>query len=703
MKNIRPYLLCALLALLFTACSTTRALKDGEYLLKSAKVQVQGKGVKTSELSSYVSQKPNNSWMPGTEPTVYDAALVDKSLSNINNHLRYLGFFGSQVESDIQVKGRKVYVTYYVSLGKRYTISAIDYELPSYGSFREEFMADLSNSTLATGQFLSEQALEMEAERSSQHFRNIGYYGFNKSFYAFEADTLASDGTARLTMSVRDYALGDTPAASAEHRKYHIGQVQITHPEKLKIRPSVLENLNTLRPGQLYSEKAVNTAYTRFTSLNMLSGVNVNMVPRENDKVDCNINLANSGLQGFKTNLEASVNSTSLFGISPQLSYYHKNIFHGGELLNLGVKGNFQFKPGDAAYSTEFSLTSSLRFPKSIGIPNRFFQGPNIPQTEITAAFTYQDRPEFHRTVIAAAMNYTGRLGQRIFYQITPIRAHITRLFDINTDFLIKMYENWYLINLFSDRFDAGVSTMFYYTTDASAIPMRPYHYKRFSIDVSGNVVSLLNPLLPGDEDGIHTIWDTPYAQYVRAEFQTGRTFRFGRESRHALALHFMAGAGYTYGNSVYMPMPMDKMFYAGGSMSMRGWQARTLGPGNDQLLAEIFVLPSQVADMKLEANVEYRFPIVWKLEGALFADVGNIWDIQDGSDESSFSLKTLPEAIGLDWGLGLRINLDFILLRLDAGFRLHDPGRDAGDRWVKPKEWLHGGSAVHFGVGYPF
>ena len=48
-------------------------------------------------------------------------------------------------------------------------------------------------------------------------------------------------------------------------------------------------------------------------------------------------------------------------------------------------------------------------------------------------------------------------------------------------------------------------------------------------------------------------------------------------------------------------------------------------------------------------------------------------------------------------------MNLDFILLRLDAGFRLYDPVREEGDRWVRPRDWLHGSAAIHFGVGYPF
>ena len=710
-------------ALAVAACSTTRSIPKGEFLLRKTDLKVDDKSFNANSLNPYIVQKPNSyilglnpllsvyNWAGegnggfarlfrrlGTAPVVYQPSKVDESILSMQNHLDYMGYYGSEVMSDVQVRGRKVYVTYYIALGHRYQISAIDYDIPTYGSFKQDFEEDLPNSTIAPGQYLSESALETEADRGARYFRNQGYYGFTKSYYAFEADTLAGDGTAKLKMSIRDYALGDDPSSARMHRKYTIGRVTMDYPQDLKIRRSVLENLNMLRPGQPYSEKAIGDTYTRFTTVSMLSGVNVNVTPSSEDQVDCNISLRNSGLQGFKTNLEASVNSTGLIGISPQLTYYHKNIFRGGEVLNLGIKGNFQFKPNDNASSTEVSVSTSLRFPKFIGLPNRFFKGPYIPRTDISLAFNYQNRPEYRRSVISTAFTYNGRFSERLFYQFSPIRANISRIFDINTDFYMSLLDNLYLMQVYSDNFDMGVSGMLYYTTDASAIPTKPYHYARLSVDVAGNVLSLFNGLLPTNSLSQHLIWNTPYAQYVRGELQLGKTFRFGWQDRHSLAFRLLAGAGYGYGNSY--SQPLDKMFYSGGSTSMRGWQARTLGPGGDQSLSEFFIIPTQMGEYKLEANMEYRFPLFWKFEGAAFVDAGNIWDYGPSDTDDTFSFDT----IGLDWGLGLRLNMDFILLRIDAGIRLHDPARQAGDRWVDPGMWLKGNNwALHFGVGYPF
>ena len=722
----RKLIWASLAGLFVLSCSTTRVLQDGEYLLAKNTIKADDGRFNASELNTYLRQKSSTFFLGvnplisvynwggtserpfarlirkfGTAPVVYQAAQVDESISNMLNHLEYIGYYGSDIESRVEVKGRKVYVTYYVTLGKRFKISEINYELPDSETFRADFEADKKNITVKPGQYLSESTLEAETVRSSQYFRNMGYYGLTKSFYFFEADTLASDGKARLTMAIRDYARNDIPDNAVPHRKYTLGNVTISHPARLHIRPSVLENLNTLKPGDTYSEREVNTTYNRLANVSMLSSVNVTMQPVSDDVVDCEINLQNSGLQGFKTNLEASVNSTGLVGISPQISYYHKNIFHGGELLNLGLKGNFQFKPKESVRSTELSVSGSIRFPKFIGLPNRLFKGPNLPRTDVSAAFSYQNRPEYRRSIISTSFGYTGSLGRRFFYQVYPFQANIVRLFHIDEAFQQNILSDRFMMNAYSNHFDLGVGGTLYYTTDASAIPSGAFHYYRLNLDLSGNVVSLFNPLMPQDEWGYRTIWSTPYAQYVRAELQAGRTVRFGKSERYALSYRFLAGSGHAYGNST--TLPFEKQFYSGGAASMRGWQARTLGPGNSKL-NESFVIPSQTGEMKLEANVEARFPLVWKLEGALFADAGNIWDLTGENEEARFNFKTLPESVALDWGLGIRVNLNFILVRVDAGVKLHDPALDEGERWLSPGEWLHKGNyAIHFGVGYPF
>lgn len=701
--NCKNLILPLLAGLLATGCATQR-LAEGEYRLAGNKIKVEGHGISSSELTSYLAQKPNTSIFGirkrNSPLVVYDESQMQATVSNMENHLEYIGYYGSVVRSEVQYKRNRAYVTYYVTPGKQYVIRSIDFELPDDEEFRQEFERDQRRITVKEGQFLSEASLEAETVRSAEFFRNRGYYGFDKSFYFCEADTLSHDGTAALTIAIRDYPRNGSPEEAKPHRKFTIGNVTMSYPREIPIRTNILEELNILRPGMPYSERAVNATYSRLSNLSVFNSVNVTMNPVSDNVVDCDINLLNGGVQGFKANLEASVNSTGLFGISPQLNYFHKNLFHGGELFNMGLKGNFQFKPKDDVRSTEFSISSSLRIPKLIGLPNSLFRGPNLPHTDVSLGFSYQDRPEYKRMMISTSFGYTGNLGRNFYYQFFPFQANVVRLFSVSDSFLERLSQDLFLWNAYSDHFDMGVGGMLYYTTDASAIPKRTYRYGRLSFDLAGNVLSLFNSAMPTNEYGEHTIWQVPYAQYVRGELQLGQTFRFGDGDNQAVALRFLVGAGYGYGNS--STVPFEKQFYAGGANSMRGWQARALGPGGVEPWTEYFLIPSQTGELKMEANVEYRFPIFWKLEGALFGDVGNIWNLRgtDITERSGFSFDT----IAADWGLGLRVNLDFILVRIDLGAKVYEPCRPVDERLIGPEQWLKSGNfALHFGVGYPF
>ena len=701
--NCKYLILSILAGILATGCATQR-LAEGEYRLAGNKIKVVGKQISSSELTSYLAQKPSASFLgirrPGAPLVIHDDSQVQTSADNIENHLEYIGYYGSKVTSEVEYQGKKAYVTYIVTPGKRYTIRSIDFELPQDEEFRQEFETDRPHITIKEGQYLAESTLEAETVRSAEFFRNRGYYGFDKSFYFCEADTLSHDGTAALKMAIRDYPRNGSPEDAKPHRKFTIGDVTLSYPKEIPIRTYILEELNVLRPGMPYSERAVNATYSRLSNLSVFNSVNVTMNPVSDHVVDCDINLLNGGVQGFKTNLEASVNSTGLFGISPQLNYFHKNFFHGGELFNLGLKGNFQFKTKDKIRSTEFSVSSTLRIPRLIGLPNSLFRGPNLPHTDLTLGFSYQDRPEYKRTMITTSFGYTGNLGRNFYYQFFPFQANIVRLFSVSESFAERLVSDLFLLNAYSDHFDMGMGGMLYYTTDPTPIPKRTYTYGRLSFDLAGNVLSLFNSAMPTNQIGQHTIWQIPYAQYVRGELQLGQTIRFGGGDNQAVAFRFLVGAGYGYGNST--TVPFEKQFYAGGANSMRGWQARALGPGRVQPWTEYFLIPSQTGDFKMEANFEYRFPIVWKLEGALFADAGNVWNLRlaEYMEGSNFSFDT----IAADWGLGLRVNLDFILVRIDLGAKIYEPCRPVGERLIGPDQWLKSGNfALHFGVGYPF
>ena len=716
----RLLLVISLLALV--SCSTTRVIPEGNYRLLNNKVVFEGEKLSANEVTPYIRQQAKRGfffgWSPaisiynwsngsgqginrvwetiGTPPVIFDPSQIEGSCTNIAKHLETLGYYGSKVTGEVDFSGRLAKVKYHVTPGKRIPIDQIVYEVPG-GSFGEHFRADSSNITVHVGDFLSEKALEAETVRGAGVFRNLGYYEFNKNFYTFEADTLSDVTT--LYYRIRE-----------EPRVFHIGQVNISHPAGIPFRESLLRKFNVIQPGALYNEQIVNTTYARLAALKVFNSVSVEMSPADSVTVDCDIRLSGLDQLGFKINLEASTNASDLLGFSPKLNLYHKNLFHGGEWLDLGFTGNWQWVPKTQISSSELGVTASLSFPRLLGVSPRRMRGENIPRTEFKASFNYQNRPEYKRILTSFNFGYNGQIGREYFYQLYPLQVSTVKLYEVDETFLDRLLTYPYLWDTFEDQINAGVGAMLYHTTNSDVVPKTAYHYERLSLEASGNVISLFNPILPTYE-GImkqHLLFGLPYKQYVRAELNLGRVFRFGWGDRQSLALHMVAGVGLAYGNSV--SLPFEKQFYCGGANGMRGWQARTLGPGFAPL-SDYFKIPSQTGDLKFEADIEYRFPSFWKLEWAVFAEAGNVWtlpllrkDLVDGLggdvDESArFSLRS----IAADWGIGLRVNLDFILIRLDVGFRLHDPARAEGDRWVRPRDWFHGSSAIHFGVGYPF
>lgn len=715
MKRILP-LFCLLLAA--AACSTTRVLEEGQYRLVKNEIEMaEPVRFSSSDLDSYIRQDAQ-SWSPficvynwsrrdglfhkiGRAPVVFDSTAVVSTCENIATRMEYLGYYGSDVTSTTAYKGKKAYVTYHVKPGRSYRVASVSYDIPQGGNFPEDFYADtIRASSAVMGEWLSEEMLEAESVRSADRLRNLGYFDLSRNHFSFEADTLA-DGTANLIYRVREYTRNETPAAARPLRRYYIGQVTITKPETLPFRQKLLRDLTTIHAGDLYSETSVANTYSRISNIRVFSSVQVQMTPSDTNIVDCGIQLSQSPVRGIKIKVEGSSNSTGLLGFSPQVSFYHKNLFHGGEWFNLAFSGDFQYRISDQTKAVEYGISTGLSLPKFLGLPYSAFKGPRIPRTEINAAYNYQDRPEYNRAVVSAALGYTGVTRNNISYKVFPLRANFVRLFNLDSDFATTLSHNPFMKYAYQDHLDAGLGADFYYNSSRDIVPQGSYMFRRLSLDLSGNAISLFSQYLPSTSDGTRLIAGVPYSQYVRGEFSWGRAYRYGYEDRQAVAIRLLAGAGYAYGNS--NALPFEKQFYAGGASSMRGWQARALGPGTEPINT-YFSIPSQTGDIKLEANLEYRFGIFWKFEGALFGDLGNVWTLTNTGAAGEFNLKDFYKTLGADWGVGLRLNLQFILIRLDFGMQLYDPSRRAGHRLIGAEDWLKGGNnAFHFGIGYPF
>ena len=704
---------------LLVSCGAGRVLGEGQYALRRNEVKVEGRsGISTSELTPYIKQQPVTSILSngfynlaghgtkwpstmfrkiGTPPVVFDSTLMVESVKGITEHLEYLGYYGSKVGCRPEYKGKHaVKLVFSVVPGGRKAITDIRYNLPQDSLFRAEFAADTASSPVREGVFLSQDLLERESSRGSSYFRRRGYYDLNKTAYSFVADTL-SEGIVSL-----EYNVG-----GESFRKYRISGIKASFPEDFRFSEKVIREMVTVHKGDLYNERSLNNTYSRLASVQAFSSVNVETTPSSDSTVECSISIVPAKLRGFKFRLEASVNSSGFFGISPNLDLFHRNIFHGGETLTIGFTGNFQFKFGDNSIrSNEFGVNAGLAFPKFIGLPMKYFHGPDLPRTEISIAYNYQNRPEFRRNLLAASFGYGGEVRKRFRYNVSPLRVNFVRLFDLDPDFSRNLDRNPFIKYAYQDHCDAGLSSSFIFATSPDLVPRTSFWSVRLGLDLSGNVLALFRGVMPKSESGQSLVLGSPFSQYVWSEISLNRTRFFGRDQNMSLACRLIAGAGFAYGNSTILPF--EKQVYCGGANSMRGWQTRGLGPGFSQM-NDSFSIPSQTGDIRLEANMEFRFRIYGKLEGAVFADAGNVWNWLEASEDPEHSTvfdRNFYKSIALDWGYGLRYNLNFLVLRLDMGHILHDPskGASSAERWRGPSKWFRrDGFALQFGVGYPF
>ncbi|MBQ0024327.1 MAG: BamA/TamA family outer membrane protein [Bacteroidales bacterium] len=718
--------------LLAASCSTTRRLQEGELRLADNTIRiVDGGDYDVSDLTPYIKQKPNGyfvgrfnpflcvyNWSNGNgsgwdrfceklgqAPVVFDSTLVQPSITGILNHLEYMGYYGSEVSASTDVKDRKAFVRYDIHLGKQYPVESIRYTVRDT-VLNAIMQADSTNYTIFPGDPLSQDALEKESERLAQLFRNHGYWGFSKNYFFYFADTTTVPSMAKLNVNIEEYTRNESPENASPHKRYVISKVNIMPQAGLKVRPNFLNSLNRIEEGSLYSEETISNTYERFTSVPAFSTVNMQIDEADSSSLSCNILLSPSKIQSVKVNLDASFNSNGLFGVTPSLIYSHKNIFGGGEIWNLGFKGNFQFRFNDPVRANEFSFNTSLVVPQFWLLPQRFFNR-KVPKTEIRASFSYNDRPEYTRDVVSFQYGYLwNRNDNRLSFQVAPVWLSLVNTKNISEEFIQKIPDPT-IIASFVSHIDLGSRSSVYYTTSNQINPDHTYFYFRGNLVTAGNLVNALYSLSGKDEDeGERTLFNLNYNQFVRLELSAVNTLRFGSSNQFALATRLLAGAGFTYGNS--FNLPEEHSFYAGGANSMRGWQARTIGPGCAELY-DGYIIRNQTGDMRLEANAEFRFPIVWKLKGCVFADAGNIWLMQNRvnhklgllDEDAEFRFKTMLRSSGLDWGLGARLDFGLVLVRLDIGYKLYDPRQQS---WLGPKQWFkEEGYALHFGIGYPF
>ena len=561
---------------------------------------------------------------------------------------------------------------------------------------------------LKPGMRFTVEALDNERKRISNLLIDDGYFRFNKDFIHFSADTITGSKDIGVTLHLMNYK-ANSNAPETPHSRYEIRKINYlsNDSDRIHLRHQVLLNATALKEGSPYSASALQRTYNNFARLQAVKYTNIRFVEvPDSGKLDCNIQISTNKPSTISFQPEGT-NTAGDLGAAASLTYTNRNLFRGSEQLSIELRGAYEAITGLEGYQDqnyqEYSIESKLVFPRFVApLLSKNFRRRQTANTEYSVAWDLQNRPEFHRRVFSMAWRYRW----------AEPRHHLNWRFDlldlnyVYMPWISETFKRDYLDDVdnrnailrynYEDIFIMKMGFGLTYSDGVDAF--------RLNVESSGNLLSAFSKALNFkiNSQGQRTFINIAYAQYAKADFDYTHLVRF--DDRNVLALHAGIGVAYPYGNSKVLPF--EKRYFSGGANSVRGWGVRELGPGgykgNDGRIDFI----NQTGDMKLDLNAEYRTPLFWKFEGALFVDAGNIWTLRkyDEQPNGQFKLNKFYKQIAAAYGMGLRLNFDYFILRFDMGMKAINPAYESGDEhWAIIHPKFSRDFAFHFAVGLPF
>ena len=737
LNNITSHILYTLFVFVLLAlvgCDGTRYVADGDYLLTSTHVSCENPRINLTTMDTYIRQRPNSKWLSslkvplgfysmsgvdttkwinrtlrnwGQAPVVYDSLLTARTVEDITAAVRNEGYLNATVTPQLTKKGKRIKVNYDIVTGSPYVVRKIKYDIkdPIIGDMlaKDEQLLDMH-----TGQIFSVNQLGRNRNRITDYLNNHGYYQFNKEFITFDVDSSQMNRTVDVTMNIDLYRRNSYQDFSL-HPLYSVRNVYFegANTPDFTLRRSVLEQNSFIASGKPYSAADLQRTYTRFSRLQAIRYTNIHFDENPDSMyLDCHIQVSPQKTNSIQFQPEGT-NTAGDLGAAVSLIYQNRNIFHGSELLNVTARGAYEAIRGLEGYQShnyeEWGLETSLAFPRFL-FPwmKKSFHRRSSATSEILFSYNRQNRPEFQRRIFTAAWRYKWNNPRKhTQYKVDAIDVNFISMPWISETFkhdyldsvsnrnaiLRYNYENLMIMK-------AGIG--FTYSDKGKTI--------RLNLESAGNVLHLLSAPLKfrENDEGQNTFLGIAYAQYIKGDVDYTRLFAL--DDRSNLAVHARLGIAYPYGNSSILPF--EKRYFAGGSNSVRGWSVRSLGPGgyvrNDGRIDFI----NQTGDIKLELSAEMRSHLFWRFQSAIFVDAGNIWTIRkyDDQPDGQFRFDTFMKQIAVAYGIGLRLNFDYFVIRLDMGVKAVNPAYTTSREHfplVHPN--FSRDHAFHFAVGFPF
>ena len=648
--------------------------------------------------------------------------------------LRNHGYFNGRVAYEVvqQKNPKTAKIGYTVIPGRLYRLDSVGYfGFPAHAD--SLIKSTQAEALIHKGDPFEVAKLDAERNRISMLLRNNGYYYYQPDYASYLADTFVVDGKAQLRFQLAK----DVPVA-AQHQWY-IGRVNINMKKtfmeqptdsfvgrfftirfagkKPPIRPRVLMADVKLRPRQMYSYSDYVESVSKINAMGLFSMTDFKFTPRDTtatcDTLDLTLNCTFNKPWDFY--VETNFNARTIGRMGPELKtgVTRRNAFRGGEKIDINLHGSYEWSTsgGSAMNNYEYGADASIEFPRIIA---PFFGGNRIrrdkqgriirrrrfyttPVTLAKISTNIIHRPDYYKMhVVSGEWTYRWQPTAQSRHEFSPLTVKY-QFMNSHTDKYAELaLNNPYLLATMQDYFIPEMRYTYTYTSPSTL--RHPIRWET-TIAESGNVVSL-GYMIKGDSwnDKDKKLFKNPYSQFVKLETDFTKTWTLNSSTR--LVAHLNGGYIWCFGNSTYAPN--SELFYVGGANSIRAFSVRGVGPGDVESFgdrATDYLLRN--GNMKILGNLELRQRLFGSLHGALFLDAGNVW-ITSGREYGQFRMKNLLREMAVGTGVGIRYDLDFLILRLDWGIGLHMP-YDTGKSGFFNLDSFKDCQTLHFAIGYPF
>jgi outer membrane protein assembly factor BamA len=650
----------------------------------------------------------------GEAPNLLDSGQVEKSRTEIEEYLHSKGFFKAQVHADVEVKHKKAQITFTAERGPVFRFRNYVWEIPDT-AVKRIYEENRNNMTrIHSGKRFDADSIQFEIDTIYALLRRKGYYDYLRQYGHMYVDTnlLSSQADLRLVIS--------NPAGEDKHPVYTLDSTRFTIDNSeasrnrapritsvdsqhvfvdytKRVRPKYIDRYLFLQRGDRYNTDKVNLTTDRLYDLNIFRSLRIDFEKTADSSNRLNSRISAIASKRMSNRIEAEYTFNSgRNGFNIGNTYTNKNLFGGGEQLNVKLRYGILFDSEQGAFSSVFNrdlqsgvslVLPRLAVPFNIPLISR----NGLPHTTISSGLQlFDQRNAFTNRIFTTSLTYDWVETKFKLHSLTPVNIEY-RNGKFDPVFRETLQQNGYELYIrTNERSYISLGTQYAYTLNQAKLnALGNFFFLKLSTDLAGNTIALMSSALSLKKiDGSRTIFGLRYLQYAKGELDWRLYRSLGGERQFIVRL--APGVGYPYGNSREDGLPFEKNFYGGGSNGIRAWQARSLGPGQynratirDELTRRNFRGLDQLGEIKLEGNIEYRWLLIrnffgTKVKGAAFTDYGNIWRLRArdtvNNPGGTFRFNTFARQIAIGAGAGLRFDLDYFVFRFDVGAKIRDP-----------------------------